>query len=253
MTPMRRWIGGAVAGALVVAGAGAWLAREPGGAPPAGATPPMSVATTAPPVATPPPAPPLHQAAHAVVPNVAVYDRPGGTVVRTLPHPTVERVPLAFLTLARQDDWLQVRLAVRPNGSTGWIRAADVMVEDLAHRVVIERGTKRLRVLRGDTVVLEEQVAVGTPRTPTPLGDFFIDAIVVNPGGVYGAYQLSVAGFSDVLMRFGGGIGQIAIHGTNAPQLIGGEVSNGCIRMRNDAIKRVAALTPLGTPVTIVA
>lgn len=249
---MRRWLG---AIAFVLAGSVSmlvWMAQRPPAAP--GPPPPLVAATKpAPPAAPAPPPVPSYQTAHAVVPAVPVSDTPGGAPVRTLPHPTVERVPLAFLALAQQGDWVQVRLAVRPNGSTGWIRAEHVRMEPLEHRVVVERGAKRLRVYRGHDIVLEEAVAVGTPRTPTPLGDFFIDAIVKNPGGAYGAYQLSVAGFSDVLMRFAGGNGQIAIHGTNAPQLIGGEVSNGCIRMRNDAVTRVAALTPLGTPVTVVA
>ena len=70
--------------------------------------------------------------------------------------------------------------------------------------------------------------------------------------GAYGPYQLSVAGFSDVLQSFGGGPGQIAIHGTNHPELIGKFVSNGCVRMNNDDVTALAALAPVGTPVDIV-
>jgi lipoprotein-anchoring transpeptidase ErfK/SrfK len=76
----------------------------------------------------------------------------------------------------------------------------------------------------------------------------------VNPLGdhpTYGWGQLSVSGFSDVLERFAGGIGQIAIHGWNDPSAMGRNVSNGCVRMNNDDIARVAELAPLGTPVTI--
>lgn len=249
---MKRWLGGGVSVALVAVAAFVWMGREPAAAPAPEAPAPVVEPVAAVDAPAPPP-PPLHQAAHPLGRSVAISATPGGAPVRTLTNPTHEGVPLVLLTLARQDDWLHVRLNVRPNGSTGWIKASDVRVEELAHRIVVERGVKRLRVYQGDAVVLEEPVAVGTPRTPTPLGDFYIDAIVPNPGGAYGAYQLSVAGFSEVLMRFGGGNGQIAIHGTNAPRLIGGEVSNGCIRMRNDSITRLAALAPLGTPVTVVA
>jgi lipoprotein-anchoring transpeptidase ErfK/SrfK len=62
-----------------------------------------------------------------------------------------------------------------------------------------------------------------------------------------------VAGFSDVLQRFEGGVGQIAIHGTNRPDLIGKFVSNGCIRLNNDDITALQPLAPVGTPVQIVA
>jgi len=43
----------------------------------------------------------------------------------------------------------------------------------------------------------------------------------------------------------------VAIHGTNAPWLIGQAVSHGCIRMNNAAITRLARVVPLGTPVRI--
>ncbi len=62
-----------------------------------------------------------------------------------------------------------------------------------------------------------------------------------------------MSGFSEVLQTFGGGIGQIAIHGTNNPSSVGADVSNGCIRLRNEDIARVAELTSVGSPVSIVA
>jgi lipoprotein-anchoring transpeptidase ErfK/SrfK len=45
--------------------------------------------------------------------------------------------------------------------------------------------------------------------------------------------------------------GFVGIHGTNQPQLLPGRVSHGCIRMRNSDILRLAALMPIGTPLTI--
>jgi len=114
-----------------------------------------------------------------------------------------------------------------------------------------------LTVYRGmsDEVLFQAPVANGAPATPTPLGNFFVDIVlkVNNPKGAYGPYQVSVAGFSDVLQSFGGGPGQIAIHGTNHPELIGQFVSNGCVRLTNDDITRLIDLAPVGTPVQIVA
>ena len=110
-------------------------------------------------------------------------------------------------------------------------------------------------MFHGDQVIMQDSVAVGTDRTPTPLGNFFVDGAVKVPydTGPYGAYQVSVSGFSDVLQSFGGGVGQIAMHGTNRPDLIGQNVSNGCIRMTNDNITKMVQLAPLGTPVDVVA
>ena len=75
---------------------------------------------------------------------------------------------------------------------------------------------------------------------------------LANPNGPYGTHQLSVAAFSNVLTSFGGGNGQIAIHGTNQPAKVGSAVSNGCVRMTNDDITRLVSLVPIGTPVEIV-
>jgi lipoprotein-anchoring transpeptidase ErfK/SrfK len=54
-----------------------------------------------------------------------------------------------------------------------------------------------------------------------------------------------------VLKRFAGGDGQVGIHGTNQPWLIGQSVSHGCIRVNNASIRRLARVLPLGTPVVI--
>ena len=213
-------------------------------------------------VATPKPAPPKPAprpegfGAVAIPAKVAVYDTQGATTPRqSLSNPTWERMPLAFFVEERQGDWLKVRLNVRPNGNRGWIKASDVTLNNVPYLIRIDTANHVLRLLRNDeTVLFEAPVGVGKAVTPTPKGSFYLDAIVKtkNSAGVYGPYQLSVGGFSEVLKSFGGGPGQIAIHGTNRPQLIPGDISNGCIRMENANIIRLAQLVNVGTPVEIV-
>jgi len=48
-----------------------------------------------------------------------------------------------------------------------------------------------------------------------------------------------------------GGDGRVGLHGTNQPGLVGSDVSHGCIRLRNGAVRRLAKILPLGTPVYI--
>jgi lipoprotein-anchoring transpeptidase ErfK/SrfK len=67
----------------------------------------------------------------------------------------------------------------------------------------------------------------------------------------YGAWALGLSGYSEVHQTFGTGDGQIALHGTYKPWLLGQPVSNGCVRMDNDTISRLAETLPLGAPVTI--
>src|SRR5690606_23909181 len=43
----------------------------------------------------------------------------------------------------------------------------------------------------------------------------------------------------------------IAVHGTNSPELLGQPVSHGCIRMTNEAVRRLYHEVEIGTPVII--
>ena len=92
-------------------------------------------------------------------------------------------------------------------------------------------------------------------RTPTPSGLYYIAELLrqPNPNGFYGPWAFALSAYSPVLSHFGGGGGQVGIHGTNEPLGIGHTVSHGCIRVRNSVIERLAAILPLGTPVRIVA
>ena len=204
--------------------------------------------------APPEPVPGETDAADAVVPKVKLFESPGAaSSSRVLTNPTWEGVPLVLHVLEDGGDWLRVRVNTRPNGATAWVRRTDVAVRRVPNRVVIDVGDRTLTVLHGNDVLASHPVAVGSARTPTPFGEFYVDATVNlrSTGGPYGVGQLSVSGFSEVHKSFGGGIGQIAIHGTNNPRSIGRTVSNGCIRMLNAAWTQVAGLAPNGTPVSI--
>ncbi|HEX6424232.1 MAG TPA: L,D-transpeptidase [Acidimicrobiales bacterium] len=171
----------------------------------------------------------------------------------TLDNPNENGAPLVFLVEEDHGDWLEVLLPIRPNGSTGYVRAADVNVVENPYRIDIALGDHRLVVTKGDEVVADEPIGVGTESTPTPGGKYYIKELLQppDPGGAYGPYAYGLSGFSNVLEEFNGGDGVIGIHGTNEPELIGTDVSHGCIRMSNEAITELAVVLPLGTPVHI--
>jgi hypothetical protein len=194
--------------------------------------------------------------ADAAIASVPIYESPDAAEpVRSMKNPTREGVLLIFGVLEEQGDWLKVMLPMRPNGSTGWIKAKDVRIRKVPNRIVIDVSDRKLRVMRGGEHMFEAPVAVGTSKTPTPLTKSYVDISVPfkNTGGAYGAHMLSVAAYSEVLTNFGGGIGQIAIHGTNNRGSVGKEASNGCIRLYNEDIVKLRDLAPTGTPVEIVA
>jgi lipoprotein-anchoring transpeptidase ErfK/SrfK len=57
--------------------------------------------------------------------------------------------------------------------------------------------------------------------------------------------------FSNAYSVFNGGDAQIGLHGQDEPWSIGHPVSHGCVRVANNVISKLAAMLPLGTPVTI--
>ena len=89
--------------------------------------------------------------------------------------------------------------------------------------------------------------------TPTPSGLYYITELLrqPDPTGVYGPYAFGLSAHSNVLNEFAGRDGILGIHGTNFPQGIGTNVSHGCIRMSNKAIRKLARTLPVGTPVRI--
>ncbi len=156
---------------------------------------------------------------------------------------------------ATEDGRHLVELPVRPNGSTGWVNASDVSLTVHDYRIEIELGAFELRVMQGDEVLLATAIGVGTQDTPTPGGTYYIKELLQppTPDGPYGTYAYGLSGFSNVLESFAGGNGVIGIHGTNQPELIGTNVSHGCIRVDNNAISGLVEDVglPLGVPVDI--
>ncbi len=202
---------------------------------------------------------PVSVVAQASNPQTTVYDSPGGAAVETLDNPIKSGAPLVFLVVQQQPDWLQVMLPTRPNGSTGWIRAADATLTTHNFRIDVVLSKHLITVMQGPKPILQAPIAVGTSDTPTPEQTFYITELIKPtdgngtyiPDGDYGPYAYGLSGHSDVLQTFGGGDGQLGIHGTNAPQLIGTDVSHGCIRMSNDNITTLADILPLGVPVRV--
>jgi lipoprotein-anchoring transpeptidase ErfK/SrfK len=196
----------------------------------------------------------VSEVAQAKVASVAVYQTPAaGKPWKTLRHPLPSKAPLVFLVQEEKGDWLRVLVPVRPNQSQGWIRRKDVTLSQHEYRITISISKHELTLYKGSNVVMREQVGLGKETTPTPGGVFYTKELLrpPKPDGAYGPYAYGLSGFSPVLNEFLGGDGEIGIHGTNDPAGIGKDVSHGCIRMRNEAITKLAATLPLGVPVQI--
>ncbi len=152
------------------------------------------------------------------------------------------------------DGWYKVLLPTRPNQSTGWVPVGSVELTQTPYRIFIDLGARTLRVENNGAAVFETPVAIGTDDNPTPLGATYVTELIENtdPDGAYGPYAFGLALHSETLTEFAGGPGQVGVHGTDQPDLIGDAVSHGCIRLTNDAIVDLQELgLPLGAPVFI--
>ena len=196
----------------------------------------------------------------AVVGRRAIaYRRPGRKAFATFGHlyqndfPTVFRVVSAIRRSDCKATWYRVQLPIKPNGAQGFVRAGDVRLASVHTRIVVQVSKRRLTLFRRGRPVLHTTVAVGSKATPTPFGSYYVNQRLVptDPSGPFGPGAIGISAFSNVLTGWTQG-GPIAIHGTNEPWSIGRAVSNGCIRVRNPALRRLFADTPAGTPVVIV-
>lgn len=152
--------------------------------------------------------------------------------------------------------WLLVRLGFRPNGRQAWIYADDTVLRIDPWRIVVSRSARRMQVFLHDGLRREFSVVVGKPSTPTPVGLFAIAAKLLQPDPreFLGAWVIPLTAHSEVLKRFDGGDGQVALHGRGGKSLLdplGSARSHGCVRMANSAIGWVAIHIPVGTPVLI--
>ncbi|MBV8982354.1 MAG: L,D-transpeptidase [Acidimicrobiia bacterium] len=209
--------------------------------------------------------PNISTVAEALIPKVNVYDsETAAAPSKTLDNPQPSGAPLVFLVKQIDNDWLNVYLPVRPNGSTGWIHRADVKLTQHDWRIQVQLTSHQITVychiscpngaLPND-IFLQEPIAVGKQDTPTPGGVYYIKELLrpPNPNTVYGPYAYGLSGFSNVLQTFNGGEGVIGIHGNNDASVLGHDVSHGCIRMSNPGIVKLVNVLPLGVPVNIVA
>jgi lipoprotein-anchoring transpeptidase ErfK/SrfK len=264
--------------ALLVAGCG----DTGSGSPPTGSAPltPSAAAEPAPateavPAATPEPAAAVRPACkpgdkrattdrvatilYVMKPTVA-RKAPGNSspiVVRLQPK-SVYDTRQTLLAVGKRVDadcnptWYRVRLPAKPNGVTGWVKARGLVSEETGTRIQVDLSARQLDLFRLGKRVLRVPVAIGHIATPTPVGSFYVDVRynLSDGSGPYGPGLLGVAAYSEAAQGWAAG-NPIAIHGTNAPSLIGTRASNGCIRVTNANIKRIMKLAPTGTPVEI--
>lgn len=185
------------------------------------------------------------------------FDGPNGKEVGVVPAMWHDR-PSVLPVIDEAPGWLQVRLAQRPNGSTAWVRSADVELASTPFRVVIDVATTRLRVFESGVEILDAPAGVGTVEAPTTLGSFFVAFMQEPPDTTsgWGPFVVVTSSHSETISDFeSSGDAIAAIHGPlGAADKIGdsgARVSHGCIRLLLDDLEVLRQL-PAGTPIDVI-
>ncbi|HEX3794173.1 MAG TPA: L,D-transpeptidase [Acidimicrobiales bacterium] len=217
-----------------------------------------------------PPAPKVHKAV------VAGLTAPAGMTMVALTHgaipgspepgaPETLEVPSNWYgypsilpVIASKPNWVEVRLAQRPNGSTTWVPLSDVSISYTPYRIVVDLSTERLTVYKLGQEIDDFPAGIGAPDEPTVTGHYFMTMQAAAPNAGYGPFVLVTSAHSDTITDWqASGDAIIAIHGPISSyddSLIGttgAAISHGCIRLHDADLAQLADIPP-GTPIDIV-
>lgn len=114
-----------------------------------------------------------------------------------------------------------------------------------AHPVAVIDQSDHTITITADTTATYP-VGLGAKGWETPTGVFTITGAyrTENPDGSYGPAIVTTTAVGRASGEFNGAI---AIHGTNRPELVGGNPSHGCVRMLNADVVEVATTVEAGS------
>jgi lipoprotein-anchoring transpeptidase ErfK/SrfK len=184
--------------------------------------------------------------------------RPGARTITRLRYLTEDKAAEVYIVLAAKLDaskrtWLNIRVPMRRQGRTGWVLADDLSALYVVRtQLVIDRKSLKATLFKNAKKVWQAPVGIGKAGTPTPSGDFWVRERLKGLGNnsAYGPWAFGTSAYSNISDWPGGGV--VGIHGTNEPGKVPGRPSHGCVRLRNDKIRSLVRLMPIGTPVRIV-
>lgn len=121
-------------------------------------------------------------------------------------------------------------------------------------KIFINSASRLMTFYDGDVKVAVYHLGLGKVSTPTPTGYFKITEKAINPSWIDPSdpeYEIPSGPNNPLGYRWMQIWGNYGIHGTNKPESIGGYVSNGCIRMREQDVEELFDAVEVGTPVEI--
>jgi hypothetical protein len=145
--------------------------------------------------------------------------------------------------------WLEVISTALPNGVHGFVRLGQTWLRHDPVAIDVDLSARRLRVWRDGVVERRLAVAIGSPSSPTPIGQFAVtDELAGLDPAAYGCCILALSGHQTRLPSGWPGGDRLAIHGGGG---IGSAVSAGCLHAAEPDLRWLMRHVPLGTQVMI--
>jgi L,D-transpeptidase catalytic domain len=185
--------------------------------------------------------------------SIDLHASPGGKVIDRVGDRSEFGSVRVFWVERVRGAWFGVPVPELPDGRLAWIKDDRLALEVTQTRYWITADVSRqlLQLHYGSRILDSFPVSVGSPNSPTPLGDYSVTDGLVGRGlgPWYGCCVLALSGHQPNLPSGWIGGNRMAIHGT--PGSIGGATSHGCLRASDPDMISLFARVPLGAPVFI--
>jgi hypothetical protein len=185
--------------------------------------------------------------------RIGLYSSPGGRLVQRVGDRTEFGSIRVFWVERVDGPWFGVPAPGFPDGQLAWIRddRTALDVSQTHFFITADVSREQLELHYGNRILDRFPVSVGSPGSPTPLGDYSVTDGLVGKGlgPWYGCCVLALSGHQPNLPPGWIGGNRMAIHGT--PGAIGGATSHGCLRASDPDMISLFARVPLGAPVFI--
>jgi lipoprotein-anchoring transpeptidase ErfK/SrfK len=135
--------------------------------------------------------------------------------------------------------------------------AAEAMAQEgrlrAPRRIVVSIPDRKLALLEDGEVIRIWRIAVGAPRTPSPVGQHTVVVRIPDPTWYYRGRVVPPGKRNPLGTRWVGlSVQGYGIHGTNVPSSIGRNASHGCIRMRNRDVEELFEMVAIGDEVALI-
>ncbi len=124
-------------------------------------------------------------------------------------------------------------------------------------KLVVDLSDRRVYYYHNNQLINKYPVSVGKEDWETPTGEFKITEKKLNPSWIQPLTgEIIPAGKDNPLGDrwigfWSNGLHKIGFHGTNKEYAVGEANSHGCLRMKNEHIRKIYSLVSIGTPVII--